>query len=83
VITEIEFEPVRLTAPSGKRLSPREVQVLSALARGDYPAVIAKDLALSVKTVSTYRDRILKKMQMRSNAQLAVWAYRNGLIQAS
>jgi two-component system invasion response regulator UvrY len=83
VTTEIEFEPVQLTAPSGKRLSPREVQVLAALARGDYPAVIAKDLSLSVKTVSTYRHRILQKMQMHSNAQLAVWAYRNGLIQAS
>lgn len=62
--------------PTGRYLSAREFEVMTAIAGGESPALIANRLGLSVKTVSTYRARILEKLKMRSNAELAVWAYR-------
>lgn len=66
--------------PLHSRLSEREVQVFTRIARGVSPAVMAMELGLSVKTISTYRARILEKMKMRSNAEIAAYAVRNQLV---
>lgn len=55
-------------------LSERELEVLRMICRGCKPQEIADTLALSVKTVGTYRDRVLRKMGMSSNAELARYA---------
>ena len=66
--------------PLHNRLSERELQVFTRIARGVSPAVMADELGLSVKTVSTYRARLLEKMGMRSNAEIAAYAVRNQLV---
>jgi DNA-binding NarL/FixJ family response regulator len=62
-------------------LSDREYQVVRLLAAGRTVSEIAADLSLSVKTVSTYRARILEKMNAKSNADLTYYAIKNGLIE--
>jgi two-component system invasion response regulator UvrY len=62
-------------------LSEREFQVFCKLAAGQLPTEIADDLNLSVKTVSTYRTRVLEKMGMTSNADLTYYAVKNGLLE--
>ena len=61
-------------------LSDREYQVLCMLASGKTVTEIADELALSVKTVSTYRARILEKMDMKNNAELIHYAVQNRLV---
>lgn len=61
-------------------LSDREYQVLCMLASGKSPSEIANDLAISAKTVSTYRTRILEKMQLKNNAELTSYAIQYHLI---
>ena len=61
-------------------LSEREMQVFLRLAEGASVSAIAEVLNLSVKTVSTYRSRLLEKLEVSSNAELAAYAVRNGLI---
>jgi two-component system invasion response regulator UvrY len=61
-------------------LSDRELQVLRMLAVGKSVKEIGADLALSEKTISTYRTRIVGKMKMRSNAELMRYALRAGLV---
>lgn len=61
-------------------LSDREFQVLQMLARGLSVGGIAEELALSVKTVSTYRTRLLQKMGMSSNAEITRYALDHELI---
>ena len=67
--------------PLHAALSQREFQILCKLARGRSVSQIAQELSISVKTVSTYRARILEKMHMDSNAALTAYALRNELIQ--
>jgi two-component system, NarL family, invasion response regulator UvrY len=62
-------------------LSAREFQIFRKLAAGASVSQIAEELSLSVKTVSTYRSRILEKMTFKSNADITGYALRNGLIQ--
>jgi DNA-binding NarL/FixJ family response regulator len=62
-------------------LSTREFQILCKLASGRSVSEIGKELCLSVKTVSTYRTRILGKMNLMTNADLTSYALKNGLIQ--
>lgn len=62
------------------RLSDREFQVLRLLASGKSIGEIAEMCSLSVKTISTYRCRILEKMGMDNNAQLMNYAFRNSLV---
>jgi DNA-binding NarL/FixJ family response regulator len=73
-----------LTTDSSRRLdellSDRELQVLRMLALGRAVKEIAAELSLSEKTVSTYRARILEKMNMKSNAELMRYALRVGLV---
>jgi DNA-binding NarL/FixJ family response regulator len=61
-------------------LSDREFEVLRLIASGKTVGEIAKDLALSVKTVSTYRARVLQKLHLRHNAELTHYAVVNSLI---
>lgn len=63
-----------------ERLSDRELQVLRLLGQGKTVKDIAADLALSDKTVSTYRARILEKTKLRSNAELMRYALASGLV---
>ncbi len=67
--------------PMHARLSTREFQIFCKLAAGRGVSDIALELSLSVKTVSTYRSRILEKMNFRANADITSYALRNGLIQ--
>ncbi|MGE3403991.1 MAG: response regulator [Vicinamibacterales bacterium] len=62
-----------------ERLSDREYQVLRMIGSGKTVSEIAQALSLSVKTVSTYRARVLEKMGMRTNAELTHYAVRHGL----
>jgi DNA-binding NarL/FixJ family response regulator len=66
--------------PPHAALSKREFQIFYKLAAGASVSKIAEELFLSVKTVSTYRARILEKMQMTSNADLTYYAVKNNLI---
>lgn len=66
--------------PAHDHLSERELQVFLRLARGESVSAIAGALHLSVKTVSTYRSRLLDKLEVASNAELAAYAIRHGLI---
>jgi two-component system invasion response regulator UvrY len=61
-------------------LSEREFQVFFKLASGLSPTEIGEDLHISIKTVSTYRTRILEKMQLKNNADLTYYAIKYGLI---
>jgi two-component system, NarL family, invasion response regulator UvrY len=61
-------------------LSEREFQVFCKLAGGQAVSRIAEELNLSVKTVSTYRSRILEKMNMKTNADLTYYAVKNELV---
>jgi two-component system, NarL family, invasion response regulator UvrY len=61
-------------------LSDRELEVLLAIASGKTVGEIAQQLSLSDKTISTYRRRILDKMDMKTNAELTHYAIRNRLV---
>jgi two-component system, NarL family, invasion response regulator UvrY len=67
--------------PLHTRLSEREFQIFCKLAAGRSVSEIANELFLSVKTVSTYRSRVLEKMSFSTNADLTLYAVRNGMIQ--
>lgn len=66
--------------PPHEKLSDREFLVLRLLASGKPVSVIARELSLSVKTISTYRARLLEKMGMSNNAELIHYALRNQLV---
>jgi DNA-binding NarL/FixJ family response regulator len=68
------------TRPPHEKLSDREFEVLRMLALGKTVTEVAEELLLSVKTVSTYRSRVLEKMKMTSNADLTRYALQNELI---
>ncbi|QDL56059.1 response regulator [Rhodoferax aquaticus] len=61
-------------------LSERELQTLLKIASGKRLSDIAEELMLSPKTVSVYRARLLEKLKLSNNAELAVYAIRNGLV---
>jgi two-component system, NarL family, invasion response regulator UvrY len=62
-------------------LSNREYQVMRLIASGKTVSESARELSLSVKTVSTYRARILEKLRMKNNAELIRYATRNQLVE--
>jgi DNA-binding NarL/FixJ family response regulator len=74
-----------LDEPSGKplheSLSDREHEVMKMIAAGVPLTEIGDALHVSVKTISTYRARIMEKMQMKSNAELARYAMTQGLVE--
>ena len=67
--------------PLHEQLSEREFQVFLRLAKGETISHMADSMALSVKTVSTYRTRVMEKMALASNSDLTYYALKNGLIQ--
>ncbi len=67
--------------PMHAQLSEREFQIFTKLATGRAVSEIAEELCLSVKTISTYRSRVLEKMNFRTNADITTYALRNGLMQ--
>jgi two-component system invasion response regulator UvrY len=67
-------------SPAHERLSEREFQVLCYIASGKTVSEIAGELGLSVKTISTYRTRLLEKMEMENNAQLTYYAIQHRLV---
>lgn len=73
-----------LTAPAPENahqtLSDRELQTLVLIASGKRLSDIADELSLSPKTVSVYRARVLEKLALANNAELTVYAIRNGLV---
>ena len=79
-----ELMSEQLSHPSEKQLhetlSDREFQVFFKLAGGLSATEIGTELNISVKTVSTYRSRILEKMSLKTNADLTYYAIKNGLI---
>lgn len=70
---------VDMERPVHQMLSDREYEVLRLLASGKPSGAIGRRLKLSVKTISTYRGRILEKMGMKNNAELIRYAIRNHL----
>jgi two-component system, NarL family, invasion response regulator UvrY len=66
--------------PLHELLSDREYQVLRVIAAGKTIKQIAEDLSLSIKTVSTYRGRIMEKMKMKTNAELIHYAIKHQLL---
>lgn len=81
-LAELLADEVTGGAPAAphQQLSERELQVFLRLAGGQPVSEIGRALNLSVKTVSTYRSRLLDKLGMASNAELAAYAVRNGLV---
>ena len=67
--------------PAHETLSERELQVFLRLAKGETIGHMADSMSLSVKTVSTYRTRVMEKMTLESNSDLTYYALKNGLIQ--
>ena len=61
-------------------LSNREYQIMLLIASGKTITEIAEELSLSIKTISTYRSRILEKMEMKNNAELTYYAIKNHLV---
>ncbi len=66
--------------PIHSSLSGRESQVMIKISKGMQLSDIAKELNLSAKTISTYRASVLKKMKMKSNAELTMYAVKNNLV---
>lgn len=76
---------VRVAGGGGRsaldELSNREIQVLRRLALGQTNREIAEAFSISVKTVDTHRQRLLKKLHLRNNAELSRFALQNGLVE--
>jgi DNA-binding NarL/FixJ family response regulator len=70
-----------LAAPH-ENLSDREFLILRMIASGKPVSAIARELSLSVKTVSTYRARLLEKMNMSNNSELVHYAFQNQLVES-
>lgn len=68
------------SADPHQTLSTREYQVFQMIASGKTVSIIAGELNLSVKTVSTYRTRILEKMNLKNNSELTRYALQNNLV---
>ena len=74
---ELNADTIRLPHEG---LSDREYQVMCMIASGKAVSQIAREISLSVKTISTHRARILKKMKMKNNAELTHYAIKHGLV---
>lgn len=69
-----------LDSPAYERLSDRELQVLKYIASGKTVSEIAREISLTVNTISTYRARILEKLHLKNNAELTRYALDNSLV---
>ena len=81
-IAQMLVESLTTPAPENahQTLSDRELQTLVMIASGKRLSDIAEELNLSPKTVSVYRARVLEKLALGNNAELTVYAIRNGLV---
>lgn len=85
--TAAELVSAELSRPEGSAkalhegLSVREFQIFRKLAAGQSPTEIGEELHLSVKTVSTYRARVLEKMNLKTNADLTYYAIKHGMLE--
>lgn len=70
-----------LDKPAHEALSEREFQVFLRLANGETVGHIAESMFLSVKTISTYRARVMEKLKLASNSELTYYAMKHGLMQ--
>jgi len=77
---KLAFGLAQTASPMHETLSDREYQVMLMIASGKTVGQIGNELALSVKTISTYRARILLKMAMKSNADLTRYVIENHLL---
>jgi DNA-binding NarL/FixJ family response regulator len=68
------------TKPAYESLSDREMQVLQYIASGKTVSEIAEEVSLSVNTISTYRSRILEKLNLNNNSELTRYAIDNNLV---
>jgi DNA-binding NarL/FixJ family response regulator len=66
--------------PLHENLSDREFEVMCMIASGKTVKEIAAALSLSIKTISTYRARILEKTHMKNNAEITLYAVKQGLV---
>jgi len=87
-LTELAAEALAMRMARGTRelspldeLSDREIQVLRRLALGQTNREIADTYFISIKTVDTYRSRLLRKLRLRNNAEIARFAIQSGLIE--
>lgn len=71
----------RTSADGHQGLSDREYEVMRMIASGKTVSEVADRLSLSVKTISTYRSRVLDKLNMKTNAQLTYYAVKHGLVE--
>lgn len=69
-----------LNSPGYEKLSDRELQVLKYIASGKTVSQIAREISLTVNTISTYRARILEKLHLKNNAELTRYAMDNFLV---
>jgi DNA-binding NarL/FixJ family response regulator len=82
IIDQLVSKPeTRQEKPVHDLLSDREFQVMVMMASGKTLSEIGENLALSIKTVSTYRKRILTKLNMKNNAELIHFALKNKLVE--
>jgi two-component system, NarL family, invasion response regulator UvrY len=85
--TAVDLVSAELARPEGsaqalhETLSSREFQIFRKLAAGQSPTDIGEELHISVKTVSTYRSRVLEKMHLKTNADLTYYAIKNALLE--
>jgi DNA-binding NarL/FixJ family response regulator len=77
LVTELDSDSAK---PAHAQLSEREFQIFCKLAAGSSVSAIGAELCLSVKTISTYRSRLMEKMGFKSNADITTYALRNHLI---
>ena len=82
VVAELLASQVIAPTPGGlhEQLSARELQVFLKLAQGSSAGEVAADLSLSAKTVSTYRARLMRKLEARSNSDLTYYALKHRLL---
>ena len=70
----------RREKPAHELLSDREMQVLQRIAAGKTVSEIAEEISLSVNTISTYRTRVLEKLNLKNSAELTRYAFDNNLV---
>jgi NarL family two-component system response regulator LiaR len=75
-----EFSALHPDAFSPGELTPREVEILTLIAKGKTNKAIARDLGISIKTVKTHVSNILSKLHMKDRTQAALYAVRHGLV---
>lgn len=81
IAEQMMFEPAgRASSEPGSRLSQRELQILKLLGQGKSVNEIADELLLNNRTVSTYKARLMQKMNFKNNAELVLYASESGLI---